>query len=92
MVSDNDSLVIRKLATRYNVSRVVLFGSSAAADRGANDIDLGVEGVSPKDFFRLYGELIFGLSRPVDLLDLSRETAFAREVREHGIPLYERPG
>ncbi|HUW20700.1 MAG TPA: hypothetical protein VMW16_15490 [Sedimentisphaerales bacterium] len=78
------------IARRYGVKRVLLFGSGAAPEGEANDIDLAVEGIVPEEFFNFYGDLIFGLSKPVDLIDLSDNTKFSRLVSREGIPLYGR--
>jgi predicted nucleotidyltransferase len=90
MVSPQDSSAIRRLAARYRVDRVVLFGSTVVSDREANDIDLGVEGIPAAAFFRFYGDLMLALSKPVDLVDLSIDTPFTRHAREHGTPVYVR--
>jgi len=90
MVSQKDSLAIRQLAGRYNADRVLLFGSSAVGHPEADDIDLGVEGIAAEDFFRFYGELMLALSKAVDLVDLSRDTRFTRQIKQHGTPVYER--
>ena len=65
-----------------------MFGSSLDASREANDIDLAVEGVSPRDFFRFYGELILALSKPVDVVDLSGRSKFLDLIRRNGVLLY----
>ena len=88
MISREDESVIIDLAARYRAKRVLLFGSSADPDREARDIDLAVEGIRPADFFRFYGELIFGLSKPVDLVDLSTDSKFTDLIRRDGVPLY----
>jgi len=88
MISREDKSAIIGLAVRYGAKRVVLFGSSADPEREARDIDLAVEGIRPADFFRFYGELIFGLSKPVDLVDLSTDSKFTRLIRRDGELLY----
>ena len=88
MISREDKSAIIDLATRYKVKRVLLFGSSTDPDRDARDIDLAVEGIRPADFFRFYGELIFGLSKPVDLVDLSTDSKFTRLIQRDGVSLY----
>ncbi len=88
MISDADRNAIIALAERFNVSRVLLFGSSLDPARPADDIDLGVEGIRPEDFFKFYGELLFALSKPLDLIDLSVPTKFARIVKQEGVPLH----
>ena len=71
MISEIDKQVIISLSEQYHAKRVLLFGSSLHKGSEANDIDLGVEGVSDKDYFSFYGDLMFSLSKPVDLIDLS---------------------
>lgn len=88
MISQEDRNAIIGLAKRFGVSRVLLFGSSLEPGRPANDIDLGVEGIRPADFFRFYGELLFAVSKPVDLVDLSIPTEFTRLVRREGVPIH----
>lgn len=88
MIDPEDKSIIVELAEEYGADRVVLFGSSADPDRAARDIDLGVEGVAPERFFEFYGELIFRLSKPVDVVDLSSDTQFTRLIRRDGVPLH----
>ena len=88
MISDSDKQIITDLASRYEVERIFLFGSSASDREEARDIDLGVEGIPAKSFFEFYGRLLFAVSKPVDVIDLSRDTKFARLVRDEGIPIY----
>ena len=90
MISAADKANIRTLAKRFGVGRVLLFGSSLEADGGEKDVDLAVEGIRPEDFFRFYGELVFRLPRPVDLVDLSTDSKFTRLIRSEGISLYDR--
>jgi len=78
------------IACRYDVGGVLLFGSSADPDREGDDIDLAVEGIAPREFFNFYGDLIFNLSKPVDLIDLSKDTKFNRLVSREGVRLYGR--
>jgi len=88
MISEQDKAAIVDIARRYNVGAVLLFGSGANPKRQAEDIDLAVEGIAPEQFFRFYGDLIFGLSKPVDLIDLSNDTKFNRLVYREGVRLY----
>jgi predicted nucleotidyltransferase len=91
MISEEDKSAIAALAERYGVKRVLLFGSSAHPLRTGRDIDVAVEGLPPAEFFRFYGDLLFSVSRPVDLIDLSRDDWFTRLIRREGIPLYVQP-
>jgi predicted nucleotidyltransferase len=88
MLSKDDRDSIVAIAKKYGVSRVLLFGSSALPDREGHDIDLAVQGIKAADFFTFYSDLIFNLSRPVDLIDLSDSSKFHRIVEAEGIPVY----
>jgi len=87
MISTKEKSIIKKLASRYRVKRVLLFGSSLTK-KTARDIDLAVEGIAPKKFFSFYADLYFGLPKPVDLVDLTKDTSFNRMVREDGLLIY----
>lgn len=87
MISGADRSRIIAIAKKYGVSRVLAFGSSAAGTEG-RDIDLAVAGWHLSRFFAFYGELLFSLSKPVDLVDLENPSPFARLVGAEGIPLY----
>ena len=75
------------LADKYNVSSIVLFGTSAIST-AYNDIDIGVTGLAPNLFFKFYGELMRYLSKPVDLVDLTLDSLFNRVVKEKGVIIY----
>lgn len=88
MIAENDKEIIIKYAKKYNVSSVILFGSSTRKDRESNDIDIGVKGIEPRLFFKFYAELFKNLSKPVDLVDLSRKSLFNELVEETGEKIY----
>ena len=88
MIAEKDKDIILQCAKKYDVSYVVLFGSSATKNLKANDIDIGVKGIEPRLFFKFYAELFKHLSRPVDLIDLSRKSLFNQLVEEDGIKIY----
>ena len=90
MISEQDKATIVDIARRYGVRGVLLFGSSTDPKREADDIDVAVEGIVPETFFSFDGDLIVGLSKPVDLIDLSGDTKFNRLVYREGIRLYGR--
>ena len=89
MISPEDKEAIIQLAQRYQITRLLLFGSCADPLREGRDIDLAVEGLSPGAFFQFYGDLLFSVSKSVDLIDLAQENKFTRIVRREGIPLYD---
>ena len=88
MITESEKRTIKEISQRYSIKRVLLFGSSLLSGKESRDIDLAVEGISPKDFFRYYGDLMLGLSRPVDVIDLSGASKFTKMIKEEGIPLY----
>ena len=88
MLSEIDRTAIAEVAARYGVGQVLLFGSNADPARDGRDIDLAVEGLHPGQFFAFYGDLLFSLSKRVDLVDLSTNNDFTELVRSEGIPVY----
>ena len=88
MISDKDKNAIIDLANKYKINRLFLFGSSLDSKREANDIDLAVEGLPESLFFKFYSELIFNLSKPVDLVDIGKESRFRDMILEESISLY----
>ena len=87
MISPKEKSIIIKIAGRYRVKRIFLFGS-ALTRKKMRDIDLAVEGLPAKDFFRFYGDLLLSLTKPVDLIDLSQNSKFTRLVRQEGFLIY----
>jgi len=73
MISEKDKKAILALAQKYKVKRVILFGSASKDKIKSRDIDLAVEGIPDKLFFKFYSELMFSLSKPVDLVDLRKK-------------------
>jgi predicted nucleotidyltransferase len=88
MISDKDRITIIDLAEKYKIRRLLLFGSSIDSTHDANDIDLAVEGLPENLFFKFYSELIFNLSKPVDLVDIEKESRFKDMIAEESINLY----
>jgi predicted nucleotidyltransferase len=88
MISDADKAIIVACAEKYNVSRVVLFGSAIGEADKANDFDIAVKGIRPELFFKFYAELFKRLSKPVDLVDLSRKSLFNELVEQTGVVIY----
>ncbi len=88
MISESDKNIILQYAKKYNVSVVILFGSSLEKGKKANDIDLGVKGIEPRLFFKFYAELFKHLTMPVHLIDLSKKSLFNDIVEETGQKIY----
>lgn len=88
MISDGDRTTIELLCRKYEVKRAYLFGSSLDPEQPGRDIDLAVDGLAPRDFFRFYGELMCALSKPVDVVDLAGKSKFVQMVTRTGRLLY----
>jgi predicted nucleotidyltransferase len=87
MISEKDKNIILKIAKKYNVSRIILFRSSVSS-RKSSDLDLAVECLSHKLFFKFYSEVLFGISKPVDLVDLNQKSLFTDLITSEGTPIY----
>ena len=83
---------IKKIAEKYEVKRVILFGSRARGDyHRASDIDLAVEGGRITDFILDVKETTSTLLN-FDIVDL-KETVpgeFLEAIEKEGIILYEK--
>jgi uncharacterized protein len=88
MISEKDKQVITKISRKYRAKRVLLFGSGLSPYKESRDIDIGVEGIPAQEFFRFYGDLMFELSKPVDVVDLTGDSKFVRMIKKEGVPLY----
>ncbi len=87
MISEEDKKIILLYARKYNLEKVILFGSSKER-KDARDIDIGVRGIAPKLFFDFCWELYRDLSKPVDVIDISIDCLFNRLIEEDGLVLY----
>jgi predicted nucleotidyltransferase len=63
--------LVRILHQEFNARRIILFGSLARDDvREDSDIDLAVDGLAPRDYWRALDRLISTAGRAVDLVPL----------------------
>ncbi|MBM4311987.1 MAG: nucleotidyltransferase domain-containing protein [Deltaproteobacteria bacterium] len=88
MIAEKDKKKIQDISCKYHATRVLLFGSALCDAGESQDIDIAVEGIADKDFYTFYGELLCALSKPVDVVDLSRKTKFVELVLKEGAPLH----
>ncbi|MCF8316905.1 MAG: nucleotidyltransferase domain-containing protein [Ignavibacteriales bacterium] len=88
MISNEDKYRLIELAKKYDVSKIYLFGSNLESEREPKDIDLAVEGIADSLFFKFYSELIFALSKPVDLIDINRNSLLNTMIKSEGILIY----
>lgn len=88
MIKQEDIDKIKELSGKYNAGKVVLFGSSLDSQRESNDIDLAIDGVAAKDYYRYCGELMMALTKPVDIVDLSLPCSFTDIILDEGMVIY----
>lgn len=88
MITDKDKDIILKCAKKYNVASVILFGSALEPGEKYNDIDIGVNGIEPRLFFKFYAELFKYMTKPVDLVDLSKKSSFNEYIEKNGVKIY----
>ena len=88
MITNEDKLKIQEISKKYRAKSVLLFGSSILPDTQSNDIDIAVDGIPPKDFYSFFGDLLFSLSKPVDVVDLSGSSKFIKLIRRDGVLIY----
>lgn len=89
MLTMTDKETILTLSKKYNVKKVFLFGSSIDPMAESNDIDLAVEGLKDSVFFKYYSELLFNLSKPFDLVDITKKSRFNDFISRESIVIYE---
>jgi len=88
ILNEKDKKIIQSLSKKYKVKRVLLFGSSLDQTSSSRDIDIAVEGISPKEFFKYYGDLLLNLSKPIDVVDLSGSSKFISLIKKEGELIY----
>jgi predicted nucleotidyltransferase len=88
MLSIEDKNKLISLAEKYNASKVYLFGSNLSNNIETHDIDIAIDGIADSQFFKFYGELIFALSKPVDLVDLKRKNKINSIIKNESILIY----
>jgi len=88
MITETDKKTICEISKKYRAKRVLLFGSSADSKKESRDIDLGVEGIPANSFYSYYGDLMLSLSKPVDIIDISKTSKFISLIRKEGVLLY----
>ena len=88
MITESDKYKILEIAKKYKAERILLFGSSVDESKDAQDIDIAVEGIPDLVYYKFCSELIFGLSKPVDIIDLKTKSQFNKLIISEGIPIY----
>lgn len=87
----NDDIIkeIIKLAKQFNVTKLILFGSSLDSFENSNDVDFACDGLYDKGFFRFGASLEKLLNKQVDLVPMQPASKFIEHITTHGRILYE---
>ncbi len=64
------------ISKEFDARKVLLFGSCLEDTRSAQDIDIAISGINPREFFKYYGKVSMAVENEVDIVDLN-------DVREH---------
>ena len=64
------------ISKEFGAEKVLLFGSCLEDIESAQDIDIAVSGIKPREFFKYYGKVSMTVDDEVDIIDLD-------DIREH---------
>jgi predicted nucleotidyltransferase len=87
MISVMDKKLIIRFAKQYQLTKVILFGSSLE-QKEAYDIDIAVKGIKPDQFYDFSWDLFKNLSKPVDIIDLEISNQFNALIERDGLKIY----
>jgi predicted nucleotidyltransferase len=74
------------ILNKEGCKEIYLFGSLAngqCSDR--SDIDLAVNGLNKRNFFKILGKLLLALEHPVDLVNLEKMDKFSIMLKRKGV-------
>lgn len=75
-----DLTMAGSVLSRYGANQVILYGSMSRGDyRTDSDIDLCVEGLPRKNFFRALAECLMASHRSLSIVDLDNTHGYFRE-------------
>jgi len=90
MINTKEKDIAIRLAKKYRIKRLYVFGSVLKKHGHVNDYDFAVEGYPAGKFFGFYGELFNAMSKDVDLIDLSlKNTRLNSLIKKEAKLLYE---
>ncbi|MFH0772427.1 MAG: nucleotidyltransferase domain-containing protein [Candidatus Omnitrophota bacterium] len=90
-ILDSELTKIAEISKEFDVEKVFLFGSCLESAEIARDIDIAVEGIKPRDFFKYYGRISMAINDEVDLVDLKDvRKHFQKRILSKGRLIYER--
>lgn len=64
------------ISKEFGANKILLFGSCLEDIESAQDIDIAVSGIKPREFFKYYGKVSMAVDDEVDIIDLD-------DIREH---------
>jgi predicted nucleotidyltransferase len=78
--------VIEKILLQHGAAKIILYGSLARGDyRPNSDIDVCVEGLPSKNYFRAFAECMMQTQRPMSVLDFADTYGYLRKrILEEG--------
>lgn len=88
-----DLVNVRSILLGHGAKKIILYGSLARGDyRPDSDIDLCVEGLPDRSFFRALAECLMSARHHVSVLDFNNARGYLRErILNEGRLLSERP-
>ncbi|MBU2600140.1 nucleotidyltransferase domain-containing protein [bacterium] len=88
---ENELVKIISISKDFGAEKVLLFGSCLEDVESAQDIDIAVSGIEPKEFFKYYGKVSMAVEDEVDIVDLDdvREHLY-KKILSKGRVMYER--
>ncbi len=90
MIKTKEKDIAIKLAKKYHIKRLYLFGSALKKRSNINDYDFAIDGYPSGKFFNFYGELYNAMPKEVDLVDLSiKNSRFNSLIKKEAKLLYE---
>jgi len=90
MLTQTDKDAIRNTASKYSANRVFLFNADRKPCETNDNIGIAVEGIDPKNFFKFYGDLLFNVSKPFDIVDTLYINKYFHTVPEKGMVIYDK--
>jgi predicted nucleotidyltransferase len=81
-----DIRMIEEILLHHGATKVILYGSLARGDyRADSDIDICVEGLPSRNYFRAFAECMMRTQRPMSVLDFANTSGYFRErILEEG--------
>lgn len=75
-----DIWTIEEVLLQHGATKVILYGSLARGDyRADSDIDICVEGLPSKNYFRAFAECMMQTQHPMSVLDFADTYGYLRE-------------